>query len=116
MEKTNKIYETLKKEGFSDIEISEIMERESNHRELLEELLIESRKSVNLRKTLTNLHKLYARYNYEIYENFMAVHVNAIAISAKKAEISLLRIDLPDNIKEIMENILDEYLLLKQLS
>ncbi|MHB1708253.1 MAG: hypothetical protein ACYCT2_02105 [Thermoplasmataceae archaeon] len=76
---------------------------------LLEEFIKYNR----LRKTLSDYQTRYAAINAEIYDLYMAVHGNAIVLSATLAELELKKEVIPGWLLEKTKAILDEYLIFR---
>ena len=76
---------------------------------LLEEFI----KYNSLKKALSNYQTRYAALNAEMYDLYMAVHGNAIVLSATLAELELKNEAIPRWILEKTKAILDEYLIFR---
>lgn len=99
-------------ENFSDEDVQEIISNFDHYGPVIDELKKVSEEYGEKTSAMTSLNSQYARLNYEIYEKFMAVHVNAIKISSKKSEVSLLGLTTPRHLAEKVETILEKYLLI----
>jgi hypothetical protein len=102
----------LSSEGFSEEEIEEVNRNAAEYGHVLRDIVEEKKKILRNTAQLNSLHGEYATHNYEIYENYMEVHANAISMSAMKAEIALMHLPLPHEYEDKIQNILEEYLLI----
>ena len=103
------ILRILSGDGFSDKETGIIRQSYAEYEDLLKELEAQIELHNRLREKLNDLHTKYARYSYELYETYMAVHINAISISARRGELSLMGKEIPKAIQEDMDSLLDQY-------
>jgi len=76
-------------------------------------LLEEFTKYNSLKKVLADYQTRYAALNADIYDLYMAVHGNAIVLSATLAELDLKKEAVPGWILEKSKAILDEYLIFR---
>lgn len=108
------IIDTLSSEGFSEAEIYDIFSNYNEYEPLVMEL-INARRSFQETMSLNyQLNSQYARFHYETYEKFMAVHINSIKISAMKSEIGLMGISISPELSRKVEYLLKNYLLITE--
>ncbi len=95
----------------------EVLEQiESNEIQYLNEisiLLDEFTHYRELKSELLDLQTRYAALNAEMYDLYMAVHSNAIVISATLAELDLKGIMIPHWVADESRKILEEFLIFK---
>jgi hypothetical protein len=93
--------------------ISNILENPEMYENEIDELLNEYYYHRNLTAELSSLQTRYSSLNIELYDLYMAVHSNAIVISAKVAENSLMNKGVGESLTTEIQKILDEYLIFK---
>ncbi len=77
------------------------------------ELLELANEYQKLESDLSRLNSEFARINYDSYEKYMGVHVNAIVISGMKRQIELMGRKIPDKVLDEIEEILEKYLMIE---
>ena len=106
--------EMLKEIFASDDVVLDSIDSEECHCETeISMLLEEFIKYSSLKKALSNYQTRYAALNAEIYDLYMAVHGNAIVLSATLAELELKKDGVPGWMLEKTKAILDEYLIFR---
>jgi hypothetical protein len=96
----------------------EIIYLESNneqYNDIIEELENEYENYMENLKEKSFLQGKLASINYNSYEEFMRTHANAIRISAIIADLEISGLLRRDNVDRRTKELLDRYLLLKQL-
>lgn len=90
--------------------VDEILSNQGMYEDDLDELLNEFHYNNKLKLELSALQTRYSALNMEIYEKYMAVHSNAIVISALIAENNLKNNGNDAQVDVDTRTILDEYL------
>lgn len=78
------------------------------------ELITVYRRYVSLLSEKSRLHTNMARYNFDIYETWMAVHKNAISLSSYRAEANLRNLKVESSIWDRLNEIIEEYVLIEK--
>jgi len=91
--------------------VAELLSKEDQYGKELSILLEEFFEYKKLKTEMAALQTRYAALNAEIYDLYMAVHSNAIIISATLAEHELMGNEPPDEIQEDTRDILNEFLI-----
>lgn len=74
------------------------------------------RKNVEMRERKNHLHSQMARFTYDIYETWMELHKNAITLSSYRAEINLRGINIEENFRKEVDEIIDKYVMIEKFS
>ncbi|OWP56268.1 MAG: hypothetical protein B2I17_06705 [Thermoplasmatales archaeon B_DKE] len=93
--------------------IDELLSNENQYGKELSILLEEFFEYKKLKTEMAALQTRYAALNAEIYDLYMAVHSNAIIISATLAEHELMGNEPPDDMQEDAREILNEFLIFR---
>ncbi|MEM0155998.1 MAG: hypothetical protein QW597_05295 [Thermoplasmataceae archaeon] len=93
--------------------ITAILENYERYESDINELLSLYYDHRNLSAELSSLQTKYSALNIELYDLYMAVHSNAIVISAKIAESNLMNKGIKESLMVELQDILDEYLIFK---
>ena len=93
--------------------LDEIVSGERRYLNEISILLEELSQYKKLKAQLSTLQTKYAALNAEMYDLYMAVHGNAIVISATLAEHNLRGENIPEVVERDAKIILDEFLIFK---
>jgi urocanate hydratase len=96
-------------------EIIELEKKKQEYKDIIEELENEYENYIENLKEKSFLQGKLASINYNSYEEFMRIHANAIKISAIVADLEISGLLRRDDLDRRTKELLDRYLLLKQL-
>ncbi len=99
--------------NLSSEEMTEIRENFSLYEVAIDGLLKVASKNASLIGELSKLSSEEARINYELYETFMAVHSNSVAISGNRGAMRLSGQNLSSDVESVIEGLLARYLMIK---